>query len=427
MAAVVRMPAVAAGAAEAAVQAWLVAVGDSVEPGQPIVEIETEKAIVEYEAESGGTIAGILVEAGAAAAVGAPIAVIAEAGESVEGALRDAGLEDTPAGDVEAVAERRDPESGSPVSDSASSGPAAASAAADSAPPIAASPAGRARLAASPLVRRLARERGIDLTSIAGTGPGGRIVRRDLDVLAAGAAAAAASEPAASPTADFVDIPHTPLRRAIARRLTESVSSVPHFFLTADCVVDELLELRAKINATTDITVSVNDLVLKAVATAMKEVPEANAIWTENAMRRFAAVDIAVAVAVPGGVLTPVVRGVDALSLRELSATVRELADRARNGRLKQHELEGGTFSVSNLGMYGTRQFSAIINPPHAGILAVGTAGMRPVARDDGTLAAASVLTVTLSADHRVLDGASAAQWLDAFRRSIENPLGLLV
>jgi pyruvate dehydrogenase E2 component (dihydrolipoamide acetyltransferase) len=217
------------------------------------------------------------------------------------------------------------------------------------------------------------------------------------------------------------------MRRAIARRLGESTATVPHFFLVADCRVDELLAVRARINDTAEPGVSVNDFVVKAVAAALQDVPEANAIWTDEATRRFAGADIAVAVAVPGGLVTPVLRGVERMPLGRLSADLRDLAERARGGGLKQHELEGGSFSVSNLGMYGTQEFSAIINPPHAGIFAVGAAAKRPVVDAAGELAVASVMTVTLSADHRVLDGALAAQLLAAFVRRIENPLSMLV
>ena len=216
------------------------------------------------------------------------------------------------------------------------------------------------------------------------------------------------------------------MRRAIARRLTESKSTVPHFYLTADCRVDDLLALREQINASAGVKISVNDLVVKAVAAALREVPDANAIWTDEATRRFAHADIAVAVSVPSGLLTPVLRGVDRMPLSEVSATIRELAGRAREGRLKQSELEGGSFAVSNLGMYGTQSFSAILNPPQSGILAVGAASPRPVVVD-GELAVATIMTVTLSADHRVLDGALAAQWLAAFVDKIENPLGMLI
>ncbi|UOQ58937.1 2-oxo acid dehydrogenase subunit E2 [Leucobacter allii] len=217
------------------------------------------------------------------------------------------------------------------------------------------------------------------------------------------------------------------MRRAIARRLAESKSTVPHFYLVADCRMDALLALRAQINAIEGTRVSVNDFVVKAVAGALRDVPEANAIWTDEATRRFESVDISVAVSVPGGLLTPVVRGVERLALGELGAAIRDLAERARDGGLKQHELEGGSFSVSNLGMYGTSAFSAILNPPQSGILAVGAAEKRPVVEADGSLGVATVMTVTLSADHRVLDGALAAEWLAAFTRRIEQPMSILV
>jgi len=435
MAAVIRMPALAAGATDAAVQSWLVSVGDRVEVGQEIVEIETEKAVVEYEAEAAGTVAALFVEAGDAAAVGSPIAVLAEDGESPEQAIAAAGVSAPApaAAPAEAHAAAAAP---APVT-----APAAAPAAPAPAPSEAADHEGR--LFASPLVRKLARERGIDLSGIAGSGPHGRIVRRDLDALltseaaapaasahapTASAPAAPAPAPAASASgAAFADVPHTGMRRAIARRLTESVTTVPHFFLEADCVVDEVLELRARINERSDVKISVNDFVLKAVAAAMLDVPDANAIWTDEATRRFTGVDIGVAVSIPGGLVTPVVRGVEGLSLSGISRTVRDLAERARAGRLKQHELEGGSFAVSNLGMYGTSRFSAIINPPHSGILAVGAAQKRPVVGDDGDLTIATVMSVTLSADHRVLDGALAAQWLAAFTERIQHPLSLLV
>lgn len=440
MAAVVRMPALAAGATEAAVQAWLVAVGDSVEVGQEIVEIETEKAVVEYEAEQSGVVAALLVEPGAAAAVGAPILVLAAVGQSAEDAVAEAG--------VSAPAAPAPAGGGLPATESSEDGllapaPEPVDPASASAEP--ASTAGDhrgARQFASPLVRKLARERGLDLSGLTGSGPNGRIVRRDLDALpasAASASAASASAPPASASHDstasapapsaaaYTDVPHTGMRRAIARRLTESTTTVPHFFLSADCIVDEVLELRARINEKAESKISVNDFVLKAVAAAMLDVPEANATWTDAATRRFSSVDVGVAVSIPGGLVTPVVRGVEQLSLSGVNRAVRDLAERARAGRIKQQELEGGSFAVSNLGMYGTSRFSAIINPPHAGILAVGAAERRPIVSPDGELTAASVMTVTLSADHRVLDGALAAQWLAAFTERIQNPLTLLV
>ncbi|KZE91631.1 2-oxo acid dehydrogenase subunit E2 [Microbacterium sp. TNHR37B] len=429
MAAVVRMPALAAGATEAAVQSWLVAVGDSVAAGQEIVEIETEKAVVEYEAEEAGVVAALLVDAGAAVAVGAPIAVLAAPGQSADDAIAEAGV--APSAPAPSAPAPDEPSAATPapaVPDApAPTAPApTAPASTDQAPAAAPERAEGARLFASPLVRRLARERGIDLSHIAGSGPHGRIVRRDLDALPEPTHTPPARMSAPEPDAAYTDIPHTGMRRAIARRLTESVTTVPHFFLSADCRVDEVLALRARINERGTVKISVNDFVLKAVAAAMLDVPEANAIWTEEATRRFSTVDVGVAVSIPGGLVTPVLRGIEGLTLSAISSGVRDLADKARAGRLKQRELEGGSFAVSNLGMYGTSRFSAIINPPHSGILAVGAAERRAVVEGD-TLVPATVMSVTLSADHRVLDGALAAQWLAAFTERIENPLSLLV
>jgi len=217
------------------------------------------------------------------------------------------------------------------------------------------------------------------------------------------------------------------MRRAIARRLAESKATVPHFYLTADCRVDDLQALRAQLNQAASVKISVNDLVVKAAAWALKDVPEANATWGDDAIRQYDHADISVAVALPTGLITPVLRGVDQLSVTEVSAGLRDLAERAREGRLKQPEIEGGAFSVSNLGMYGVHEFSAIINPPQAGILAVGAATRRPVVSADGEIQAATLMTVTLSADHRVIDGAIAARWLSAFTTRIENPLSIII
>jgi pyruvate dehydrogenase E2 component (dihydrolipoamide acetyltransferase) len=397
MATIVRMPEVLAGSTEAALQSWLVAVGDTVAVGQPLAEIETEKAMVEYAAEIDGVLVSLLVEPGESVSVGTPIGVIAAAGDEVD-------VASLLAGDV--------------------SGPPAA-------------PVPGARLFASPLVRRMANERGLDLSTVSGSGPGGRIVRRDIDALPAQAAPAAprvesaapptSGEPAPAPApSGYTDLPHAGMRRAIARRLTESKSTVPHFYLTADCRVDALLELRASVNETSARKISVNDFVVKAVAAAFVDVPEANVIWTDTATRRFDAVDLAVAVSTDGGLLTPVLRGVDSMSLSSVSAAIVDLAERARTGRLKQQELDGGSFAISNLGMYGVDEFSAILNPPQSGILAVGAAKPRPVV--DGTrVTVGTVMTVTLSADHRVVDGALAARWLAAFVARIEHPLGILI
>lgn len=300
-------------------------------------------------------------------------------------------------------------------------------------PPSSVGTVAEKRLFVSPLVRRLARERGVDPSLITGTGPNGRIVRRDLDAWLASTPVPSATPPLAAASAippgggvSFEDTPHTPMRRAIARRLTESKSTVPHFYLTTDCRVDRLLAMRAEINAVSTIRVSVNDLIVKAVAAAFVRVPDANVIWTDDAMRRFDAVDISIAVSTDKGLLTPVIRDAASLTLTHLSAAVADLVARARSGRLRQDELEGGSFSISNLGMYGTSEFAAILNPPQSGILAVGAAKEQVVATD-GKVGTATVMRCTLSADHRAVDGALAAQWLDAFTTIIENPVTMLV
>lgn len=429
MALVVRMPEVLAGATEGALQAWLVSVGDAVTVGQPLAEVETEKATVEYEAEAAGTIAGLLVDTGIQVSVGTPIAVLATAGESAEQALAAAGQETAPAAASASaeVASTPEPAATAPVAPAPAAAPAPA--------PAATVGQSGGRTFMSPLVRRLAAERGLDLSTVTGTGPGGRIVRRDIEsltppkpVVAAPAVASAAAPVTASVSAgaSYTDVPHTGMRRAIARRLVESKTTIPHFYLVADCRVDDLLEFRQRVNESAPVKISVNDFVVKAAAAAFRSVPEANAIWTNDAARRFDSVDIAVAVAIDGGLVTPVVRGVDRMSLSSVSASIRDLAERGRAGKLKQDEIEGGSFSISNLGMYGTQEFSAIINPPHAGILAVGAAQKKPIVVDD-ELVVGTVMTVTLSADHRVLDGALAARWLAAFVSLIENPVSILV
>jgi len=405
MATVVRMPEVLANTSEAIIQTWLVSVGQQIAVGDPLAEIETEKALVEYAAEVEGILARLIAEPGSAIAVGEPIAVVLAPGETE--ADIDPGLL-----------------GGASAPTATEAAPAAA--AAEPAPAT----NGR-RLFATPLVRKLAKEKGIDLAAVTGTGPGGRIVRRDLDRLPVREPAPVVSvEPTvsetSSPETGFSDTPLTGMRKAIARRLTESKTTVPHFYVTADCRVDALLDLRRTVNAAATTKVSVNDFVIKAVARALMEVPEANAIWNGDSIRRFGRANIAVAIAVDGGLLTPVLRGVDTMPLSVLSATVADLAERARAGRIQQAELEGGSFSLSNLGMYGVTEFSAILNPPHSGILAVGRATQRPVVVD-GELAVGTVMTVTLSADHRVIDGAVAAEWMAAFVRRIENPLTILI
>lgn len=418
MSAVVKMPQLAAGEETATVQAWLVAAGDTVAEGQGIAEIETEKAVVDFEAESEGVFAGHLVEAGETVDVGTPIAVIAAEGEDLEAALAEHG--GTAAAEAETEAAEAEPE---------------ADAEQEEAEPEESRPVEGSRRFASPLARKLAKERGLELDDLVGSGPGGRIVRRDVDAhesaepkpASTAEAAASVSSAPASAGAAFEDVPHTRMRKAIARRLTESKGTVPHYYLSADVRMDALLELRKQANETSPVKISVNDFVIKAVAASLQDVPEANSIWTDDAVRKFSGVDISVAVSVPGGLVTPVLRSVHSKSLSTISVEMKDYALRAREGSLKQDELVGGSFSVSNLGMYGTREFSAIINPPQSGILAVGAASRRAVVNDEGELGVATVMTVTLSADHRVLDGALAAEWLAAFVMRVESPVGLLV
>ena len=306
--------------------------------------------------------------------------------------------------------------------------------------------AGR-RIFASPLVRKIAGERGIDLAAIEGTGPNGRIVRRDLEqflafaraqpaergAVAAGEIAGGVPQDGRQETAPrsplpYGDrlVPHTPMRRAIARRLTESKATIPHFYMVTECVVDELLELRKRINESSPVKISVNDFVVMAVGAAFRDVPEANVTWTDEGMLEHGGVDISIAVATEGGLFTPVLRGVDGKRLSDIARESQDLARRARERRLRQDELEGGTFSISNLGMYGTLEFSGIINPPQSGLLAVGAAKQQPVVTD-GAVTVATVMRCTLSIDHRALDGALAARWLAAFTTRLEHPLGTIV
>ena len=445
MATLIRMPEVAAGATEIVLSKWNVAVGASVKIGDVVAEMETEKAVVDYASDAEGTVYKILVADGASVEVGSPIMILLGAGE--DGSAGDALLGGSAHAEPIAapVAEPVAAPVVAPVA-APMAAPVAAPVAAPIAVPTAAPATSGGRKFVSPIVRKLSAERGVDLNQIAGTGPDGRVVRRDLEhYLANGGASSTAvapvvaaptvSEPAVAPgsaiakqeySSSYVTVPHSGMRRAIARRLTESKTTVPHFYVTADCKVDSLLELRKRINESSPVKISVNDIVVKAVASALMDVPEANVIFTPEAMHKFESADIAVAVATDGGLLTPVIRGVEKRQLSNLSMEISELAARARAGKLRQEELEGGSFAVSNLGMYGTKEFAAILNPPQSGILAVGAAAPRAIV-EDGEVVVANVMTVTLSADHRAVDGAVAAQWLAAFVKRIENPLSMLV
>ncbi len=433
MATLIRMPEVAAGATEIVLSKWNVAIGASVKVGDIIAEMETEKAVVDYASDAEGTVYKILVADGASVEVGSPIIILLGAGE--DGSAGDALL----GGSATAAAAAAAPVAASPVAPAAPAAPVAPPVA----PPVAASapvapeaPVDNGRSFVSPIVRKIARERGVEISQVVGTGPQGRVVRRDLEAfIASGAVATPTATPTLSASSElakqeysssYVTVPHTGMRRAIARRLTESKSTVPHFYVTADCKVDALLELRKSINESSPVKISVNDIVVKAVASALMDVPESNVVWNAEAMHKYESADIAVAVTTDGGLLTPVIRGVEKRSLSNLSMEISELAGRARAGKLRQEELEGGSFAVSNLGMFGTKEFTAILNPPQSGILAVGAASPRAIV-ENGQIVVANIMTVTLSADHRAVDGALAAQWLAAFVKRIENPLSMLV
>ena len=300
----------------------------------------------------------------------------------------------------------------------------------------------RGRPFASPLSRRLAVLAGVDLGGVQGSGPGGRIVKADIEAAVSGGAPratapAAAAAPKAAPAARteapgmpaYDEIPNNNIRKVVARRLTESKQQVPHFYLTLNCQIDALLKLRADLNTRAEkdgVKLSVNDLVIKAAAIALRKVPAANASYTEAAIRRYRQVDISVAVAIPDGLITPIVKNADLKGLAQISSEMKDLATRARAGKLKPDEFQGGTFSISNLGMYGIREFAAVINPPQGAILAVGAGEQRPIVRD-GALAIATMMTVTLSVDHRVVDGAIGAEYLAAFKKLVEDPLGMML
>ncbi|MEC7101753.1 MAG: dihydrolipoamide acetyltransferase family protein [Actinomycetota bacterium] len=436
-----RMPGISADAEEVVFLEWCSTVGSTVAAGAAIATVETEKANVDIEAEEEAVLWRTLIEPGDAVAVGAPIAVLAGVGEDVSdegGVLVALGLATTSAAAVEHhIADHDNIEEGDATAEpTATPTPAEANAPSPAADIGVDTPQANGRLFASPLARKLARDNNIALDSVVGTGPGGRIVRRDIDLAGAGRVKDHASPPSASQPreargnqavrgAEFVDIPHSGMRRAIARALTASKQNVPHFYLESTCRVESLLEMRQTINNDSQVRISINDFVLKAVGKALMDVPEMNVVWTDDAVRRFSTADVSVAVGGDHGLVTPVLRGVESMSLSQISGRVRDFVDRAGSGQLKQGELEGGSFSVSNLGMYAVERFAAIINPPQAGILAVGAVREEPVVTN-GSLGVGSVLTVTLSADHRGVDGVVAATWLKRFTTLMENPALLL-
>lgn len=417
MATLITMPGVAAGNDAAQILSWLKKEGEAVNVNDELLEVETDKAVVEVAAEASGTLARILVPAGQSAEVGAPIAVILATGEG------DAELQAALAGIPSAAPAAATTEVAAPAAVT----PAVAAPAANSTP----SENTTGRIFASPLARRLAQEAGLNLSTLHGSGPHGRIIKND--VLKAQAqqsvTVATTAAPAATPVASnaaYTAQPHSAMRRTIARRLTESKSTVPHFYLQAECRVDALLALRAQINQTASQKVSVNDLIVKAVAVTLQAMPEMNVSWTDEALLQYHDVDISVAVSTDSGLITPVVRNANNLSLSALSQNVRQLAERARDGKLQPNEYQGGSFTISNLGMYGVQNFAAIINPPQAAILAVGAAERRVIAEGDD-MVIAQMLSMTLSVDHRAIDGALAARWLARFKETLEAPLSILI
>ena len=440
MARLLRMPGVAANTTEAVLQEWTAEEGARVGAAEPIATVETEKAVVDIEAEGEGVVLRRLVPAGSQVEVGAPIALIGEPGEQVDDVdalLAELGVS---AGTAPAAAPERRTVPDDPEGGTANTGtdtlpaPAEAQQVAQQVTQQLAETNGehRGRIFASPLARRLAREAGLAVEEIRGSGPHGRILRRDVEAAVSGQQPEQGAREEAAPVArataaqaPYTDIPHTKMRRAIAARLTESKQTTPHFYLRATIDARRLLRLRKELNESADVKVSLNDLVVKAVARAHTLVPEMNVTWTPEAVRQYSTVDVAVAVATDRGLLTPVLRDVDSMSLTAVARASKDFAERARAGRLRQEELEGGAISVTNLGMFGTEEFAAIINPSQSAILAVGAVRDEPVARK-GRLKVAPVMRVTLSVDHRPVDGVVAARWMQAFVELVKRPLRIL-
>lgn len=429
------MPALSPTMEEGTLASWLVKEGDTVSSGDVIAEIETDKATMEVESIDDGVMAKILVDAGTDnVPVGQIIAILAEEGEDVA--------------DIEVPAATPVPASASaPAAEPEAPAPAPAPMTAAPAPAPAA-PSTDGRVKASPLAKRIAANEGLDITAINGTGPHGRIVKRDVEAALADGAAAAAAPSAAAPTTapastqsvvgdvypPHNDIPFreerlSNMRKTIAKRLTESKTSVPHFYLTIECEIDKLLAQRKELNeklADSGIKISVNDFIIRASALALKKVPAANVQFAGDKMYWYERADISMAVAIDGGLVTPVIRGADQMGLADIASTAKDLALKARDGKLMPEDYAGGTFSISNLGMFGIKEFSAVINPPQGAILAVGAGEQRPVVKD-GALSVATMMSCTMSCDHRAIDGAVGAQFLQAFQGFIEDPITMLL
>ena len=458
MATNILMPALSPTMTEGTLSRWLKKEGETIKAGDVIAEIETDKATMEVEAVDDGVLGRILVQDGTEGVkVNEPIAVLVGAGEAVPAAAAPAAKA--------APAKAEAPATGTPAKAAATaatpaSQPAAASVAAPAASPVPASPvpaspspspapnghaAGGERIFASPLARRMAAQAGIDLSALKGSGPNGRIVRADVEgaqktppaappvAVQAPSSAARAPAPATSISAPHRLVPHSSMRKVIARRLTEAKSSIPHFYVSMDIEIDALIALQNQLNAKSPARdqpgayfITINDLVIRAAGATLRRVPEVNASWTDDGMVFYDDVDISVAVAIPDGLITPIIRRADQKGLLTISREMRDLASRARAGKLKPEEFQGGGFSISNMGMFGVSEFSAIINPPQAAILAVATGAKRPVVKNDA-LAIATVMTCTLSVDHRCVDGALGARWLREFKTVIEDPLSLML
>lgn len=426
MATNILMPALSPTMTEGTLARWLKKEGDTIKAGDVIAEIETDKATMEVEAVDEGVLGKILIADGTEGVkVNAPIGVMVDAGEAVPAAAAPAAAKKQPVSAPE--------QAPAPVATAVAA-------------PVA-RPAGE-RVVASPLARRMASQAGIDLAALSGTGPGGRIVRADIEAAAKGGAPAAAAAPApvvaatpvAAPKAPATPIaaphrvvPHSSMRKVIARRLTEAKSTIPHFYVSMDVEIDALIGIMEQLNAKSPPRehpdwhfITINDLVIKASAATLRKVPTVNASWTDDAMVLYDDVDISVAVSIPDGLITPIVRKADQKGLLTISREMKDMAARARAGKLKPEEFQGGGFSISNMGMFGVSSFNAIINPPQSAILAVGAGQKRPVVKNN-ELAIATVMTVTLSVDHRVVDGALAATWLKAFKGIVEDPLSLML
>ena len=438
MAIQILMPALSPTMEEGTLAKWLVKEGDTVASGDVLAEIETDKATMEFEAVDEGIVGKILVaERTEGVKVNDPIAVLLEEGESADAI--DAASS-APAGASSAAPEPAAAKNATEPRDE----PAGSSA------PAPAAPQGTdgKRIFASPLARRIARDKGLDLAQVTGSGPRGRIVKADVEAAKPGAAApapetaeaapAAASAPAGPDAAQvlkmyaeraFEEVALDKMRKTVAKRLTEAKQTVPHFYLRRDIQLDALLAFRSQINtqlADRGVKLSVNDFVIKACALALQQVPTANAVWPGDRILQFEASDIAVAVAIDGGLITPVILDADSKTMSTISAAMVDLATRARDRKLAPHEYVGGSFTVSNLGMFGVDSFDAIINPPHGAILAVGAGVKKPVVTEDGEVGVATVMRVTLSVDHRVIDGALGAQVLDAIKSNLEAPMMML-